>query len=441
LNITVFGSGYVGLIQGLGLASVGNQVAIGDVSLEKIETLKSGKATFYEPGIQDLLNSAISSKTISFFHVDDTEFQEHIIKSRFIFLAVGTPQSDDGSTDLSQIESCVEYLCKLNSDLTNTIVATKSTVPVSTGDFIETMFRKSGKFPVVASNPEFLKQGAAVTDFMKPDRVVVGTDDSLVRDQFFNLYWPFVQRTNRIVFMGRRSAELVKYASNAFLATKISFINEISRLAEAYEANIHEVRVGMTLDSRIGDQFLYPGVGYGGSCFPKDTRSLISQAKTKDLALEICQATDNVNEVQKLWFFRKLSSAFSNQFNSKVVSFWGLSFKPNTDDTREAPSVYNIKKLLETDIQAVHIFDPQVNMKALQAELNDRRIVYFSNRYDCLIGSDALLLCTEWSCFKTPDYDLIRSQMRTPAILDGRLIYDKKTVESHGIKYYGVGLP
>lgn len=442
MEIMIFGAGYVGLVTGAGLASTGNHTVLADTLLDRIQLLQGGKTPIYEPRLDDLIQKASQSKNIDFVHTGSADFQSTMEAAEIYFIAVGTPENASGTTDLSYVLSVVDLIAKHPGEMRDKIVVVKSTVPVGTGDRIEKELAKKKKFPVVVSNPEFLKQGNAVQDFLKPERVIVGTDDAKARETLSFLYHPFMLKRDRIVCMSRRSAELVKYACNTFLATKISFINELSRLAEAVQADIREVREGMISDSRIGDQFLFPGVGYGGSCFPKDVHSLIAQGKEAGIELLLPMATDRVNKIQRLWPLEKLKKHLNEDLKGRTVALWGLSFKPNTDDLREAPSVDLIEHLLSAGA-VVRAYDPVSNarMKNLfESAVVEKKLILCSGPYEAAEQAEALVILTEWQEFRTPHFKKLASLMKHRLILDGRNIYDSEVLKSQGFKHIGVGL-
>jgi len=442
MEVLVMGAGYVGLVQGAGLASSGNHVTLVDVSKERVQLLRDGGCPIYEPGLPELLHDGLKHGRLHFHHVEESAFKTAVEKSEVIFLAVGTPEGSDGLPQMGYLFSAASMLVNSGASLDQKVIVVKSTVPVGTGDELEKKFLEQGARPIVVSNPEFLKQGAAVQDFMKPERVIVGTSSDQAAKVLHFIYRPFMMKRDRYLVMSRRSAELVKYACNAFLATKISFINEMSRLSEQVGADIRQIREGMITDSRIGDQFLFPGVGYGGSCFPKDTHALIAQGKRFDTPLKIIQAADDVNEYQKLWSVRRLQKIFGDTLKNKTIAIWGLAFKANTDDLREAPSVYAIHRLVEMGVK-IRAHDPIAMTRAkseLSAHLQSGALSLFEDPYDATKGADALLVLTEWQAFRTPTFRRIKELMRGEHLLDGRLIYDPEMVQSAHLQYHGVGL-
>jgi UDPglucose 6-dehydrogenase len=444
MKISVFGAGYVGLVQSAGLASTGNTVYAGDVSHTKLECLQQGKSPIYEAGLESLIQSGLQHKRLHFLHVDQPEFKKGLQESQVIFVAVGTPEKPDGSSDLQYLFKAMDQIATLDGDLSDKVIVTKSTVPVGTGDKVEAYLRERGKTPVVASNPEFLKQGSAVQDFMKPERVIIGTLDPKAVALLTELHHPFMLKRDRIISMSRRSAELVKYACNSFLAAKISFINEMARVAEAMGADIREIRAGMITDSRIGDQFLFPGIGYGGSCLPKDTHSLMVQGKALKEPMKILEAIDFVNQRQRRWVADKLTELWGNDASKeKSITLWGLAFKPNTDDLREAPSVQLISRLLEMGVK-IKAHDPAAMdniRKTFAAAIHEDKLKLFDDPYEALEGSSALALITEWPEYRSPDFDRIRTSLKTPVLLDGRNIWDPDSMRSKGFEYRGVGAP
>lgn len=442
MEVLVMGAGYVGLVQGAGLASSGNHVTLVDVSKDRIKLLRDGGCPIFEPGLPELLEDGFKQSRLEFHHVEDSAFKDAVARAEVIFLAVGTPEGDDGLPQMSYLFSAASMLVAAGHSLTNKIIVVKSTVPVGTGDSLEKRFNEVGARPIIVSNPEFLKQGAAVQDFMKPERVIIGTDSEEAANVLHFLYKPFMMKRDRFLKMSRRSAELVKYACNAFLATKISFINEMSRLSEQVGANIREIREGMITDSRIGDQFLFPGTGYGGSCFPKDTHALIAQGKKFDTPLRIIQAADEVNEYQRLWSVRRLEKIFGSSLKNKTIAIWGLAFKANTDDLREAPSVVVINRLAELGVK-IRAHDP-VAMNRARVELSTlierNQLSLHEDPYEAVKGAHALVVLTEWQVFRSPSFRKIKDLMAGDLILDGRLIYDAEIVQSAQLTYHGIGL-
>ncbi len=435
MKIAIMGTGYVGLTLGVCLADMGHDVTCVDVNKEKVDMLKKGETPIFEPGLTDMLRRNIKEKRIYF----TTNAGEGIKKSHLVFIAVGTPQSEDGSADLSYVKKAAETIAENIDDYT--LIVTKSTVPVGTAKLVKSIVKKklkedgkSAEFDV-ASNPEFLREGFAIKDFMNPDRIVIGADSERARSRLYELYKPLERADKPILITDTSSAELIKYASNAFLATKISFINELSRLCEKVGADIKTVSRGMGLDDRIGPRFLQAGAGYGGSCFPKDVRALIKMGEDNGVEMKIVGSAHLVNLSQRELIFKKVNDALKG-VSGRTITVWGLAFKPNTDDTRESPSIYIIKKLL-LEGAVINAFDPQAAENA-RREL-DGEVNYFNEPYEALRKADCLLLMTEWDEFRTLNYDKLRELMNTHVIVDARNIYQKEEVISKGIKYVGVG--
>jgi len=433
MKIAVVGVGYVGLVTGVCLAESGNDVICVDIDEEKINKLSRGEIPFYEPGLEELLNRNVKEERLRF----TTSLEEGVQGSLLIFICVGTPPKEDGSADLSAVFTVAEGIGKAMNGYK--IIITKSTVPVGTTRRVQEIISSltEHEFDVVA-NPEFLKEGNAVNDFMKPDRVVIGVEDVRVAEIMKELYAPFVRTENPIIIMDIESAEMTKYAANALLATKISFMNEIANLCELVGADVEMVRKGVGADRRIGYQFLFPGVGYGGSCFPKDVKALIKLAESYGHELKIAKAVDEVNFAQRERFFQKIFDHFVGNLEGKKIAVWGLAFKPGTDDMREAPSITIINKLLEHGAE-VHAHDPKAMDTARSIFSN--RISYYDNYYDPLNGADALVLITEWPEFRNPDFEKIKELMKNPVVFDGRNIYDPAKLRKLGFTYYGIGRP
>ena len=432
MNIAIMGTGYVGLVTGTCFAESGHQVICVDIDQRRIQQLSEGIIPFYEPGLKELTQRNIQNHRLHF----TTDTREAIEKSRIIFIAVGTPSAEDGTPDLKQVTQAVQTIAEQMNE--HKIIVIKSTVPVGASRKIQGLIQKRShhSFSLV-SNPEFLKEGSAVSDFMIPERVVVGTTDPKAIAAMKELYEPFVRSGNPILLMDIESAELAKYACNAFLATKISFINEIANLCGAVHADINNVRDVMMTDSRIGKKFLYPGTGYGGSCFPKDIRALMHTAHHHDQKLEIIQAVHQVNEKQKEILFQKISRHFNDTLNGLTIAVWGVSFKPNTDDIRQAPSVAVIQKLLQHQVN-IRAYDPIALPNARL--LFENRIRYHDDCYACLKGADALLIFTEWNEFRKPDFVKIKSLLKQPLIFDGRNLFDPSDMKKRGFYYAGVGI-
>ena len=431
MKISIIGTGYVGLVQGACFADTGNDVICMDVDEKKINGLKKGIIPIYEPGLEEIVKRNFQDGRLEF----TTNLKYAVENSKIIFLCLPTPQSEDDSADLSRVLSVAEKLSELINE--DKFIVSKSTVPVGTVDRIRQVIRKKSKFDIeVVSNPEFLKEGTAIQDSLKPDRIIIGTRNKKAIGVLKDLYAPFVRTGNPILIMNERSAEMTKYAANAFLATKISFMNELSNLCEKVGADIDWVRKGIGSDPRIGNQFLFAGVGYGGSCFPKDVKALIKTSQEFDGDLKILKAVDDVNERQKRSLVRKLEIYYKGQLKNKVIVLWGLSFKPQTDDMRAAPSIEIINALLESGAH-VRAHDPIALARA--KSLYTKRVEFFENSYDALKGGDALLIITEWNEFRRPDFPRMKSLMKTPVIFDGRNIYDPKSLKEAGFIYFGMG--
>ena len=430
MNLAVIGTGYVGLVAGTCFAETGNDVVCVDIDEEKIAMLKSGKVPIYEPGLEEIVRRNAEDQRLSFTN----ELGSAVKKSEIIFIAVGTPQSATGHANLSYVEATARSIGKAMNGFK--IIVTKSTVPVGTADLIKGWLSEETQQPfAVASNPEFMKEGAAVEDFMKPDRVVLGGDNPEALETLKELYEPFLRTGNPILVMDSRSAEMSKYAANAMLATKISFINEIACLCEALRADVSEVRRAISLDRRIGPHFIFPGVGYGGSCFPKDIRAMISMAG--DIrAMPLLTAVEQVNERQKGRLFDKVKNHFGDDLSRLTFAIWGLAFKPRTDDMRDAPSIVVIKALLDAGSR-VQAFDPEAMEEA--RKIFGDRIQYTHRNYDALHGAAALLILTEWNEFRRPDFARIKSLLKQPVIFDGRNIFDPADLRKLGFTYYSIG--
>lgn len=429
MNLAVIGTGYVGLVAGTCFAETGNDVVCVDIDEEKIAMLKSGKVPIYEPGLEEIVRRNAEDQRLSFTN----ELGSAVKKSEIIFIAVGTPQSATGHANLSYVEATARSIGKAMNGFK--IIVTKSTVPVGTADLIKGWLSEETRQPfAVASNPEFMKEGAAVEDFMKPDRVVLGGDNPEALETLKELYEPFLRTGNPILVMDSRSAEMSKYAANAMLATKISFINEIACLCEALRADVSEVRRAISLDRRIGPHFIFPGVGYGGSCFPKDIRAMISMADNR--AMPLLTAVEQVNERQKGRLFDKVKNHFGDDLSRLTFAIWGLAFKPRTDDMRDAPSIVVIKALLDAGSR-VQAFDPEAMEEA--RKIFGDRIQYTHRNYDALHGAAALLILTEWNEFRRPDFARIKSLLKQPVIFDGRNIFDPADLRKLGFTYYSIG--
>ena len=431
MNIAVIGTGYVGLVTGTCFAETGNNVICVDVDEAKVASLQEGKIPIYEPQLDILFERNIKQGRLKF----TTNLKEAVDEALIIFLALPTPSKEDGGADLSYIMGVAEDLGGLITEYK--VVVDKSTVPIGTAEKVKETISKGTdcEFDVV-SNPEFLKEGFAVEDFMKPERVIIGTSSEKAKRIMLDLYRPLVRQGNPILFMDERSAELTKYAANTFLATKISFMNEIANLCEQTGADVDAVRLGMGSDSRIGNRFLFPGIGYGGSCFPKDVEALAKIGADAGSSLEILAAVMNINAAQKRIITQKIKTYFKGEIKSKVFGVWGLSFKPNTDDMREAPSTEIIRDLLAEGAK-VKAFDPAA-MKTAKAILGDT-IEYVDNMYAATEGVDVLIIATEWAVFRTPDFEKMKNLMNSPVIFDGRNLYDLEQMSTKGFYYNSIG--
>jgi len=439
MNITIIGSGYVGLVSGSCFAEMGNHVTCVDIDPIKIEKLNNGIIPIYEPGLEGMVLKNVKNKTLFF----TTNLNEPLENCDVAFIAVGTPMGEDGSADLKYVLSVAKSIGK--SMQKRLIVVDKSTVPIGTADKVKFTIQKeldsrgsNLEFDVV-SNPEFLKEGAAIADFMKPDRVVIGANSEVAFKIMKQLYSPFFKTHDRIITMDIRSAEMTKYAANAMLATKISFMNEIANICEKVGADANQVRIGIGSDKRIGYNFIYPGAGYGGSCFPKDIKALTKIAKENDYNAKLITAVEEVNDAQKLVIAQKIVKRFGENLNGFVFGVWGLAFKPDTDDMREAPAIYVIKELVK---RGAHIkaYDPKAIPEAKDQYLKDvKNISYVDSKYDALKESDALVLLTEWKEFRSPDFSRIKLLLKNPIIFDGRNQYNTNDLKEIGIKYYQIG--
>lgn len=431
MNVAVVGTGYVGLVTGTCLAETGNNVICVDVDENKVNKLKNGEIPIYEPHLDVFFERNLKQNRLSF----TTSLEEGIKDAELIFLALPTPPGEDGSADLSYVLGVADHLGKIIDDYK--VIIDKSTVPVGTAEKVKLAVNKNAKVDFdVVSNPEFLREGFAVNDFMKPDRVVVGTSSDKAKRLMNELYKPFVRQGNPILFMDEKSAELTKYAANSFLATKITFMNEIANYCELIGADVDSVRKGIGTDSRIGKRFLFPGIGYGGSCFPKDVLALRKAGKDVNYDFKIVDAVLNVNHFQKLSLVDKVKHYFGNDLTNKTFALWGLAFKPETDDIREAPALYIIDALLELGADII-AYDPEAinNVKGLIGD----KIKFAENSYDALKDVEALLIATEWSAFRNPDFDKMQQLMKSPIIFDGRNLYDLETMNSKAFFYQSVG--
>ncbi len=431
MKIAVVGTGYVGLVTGTCFAETGNQVTCVDIDKNKVDKLSNGQITIYEPGLEKIFLRNLKEGRLHF----TTNLAEGVKDATIVFLALPTPPGEDGSADLKYILGVADDLGKILTDYK--VIVDKSTVPVGTADKVQAAIAKNykGEFAVV-SNPEFLREGVAVDDFMKPDRVVVGTSDERAKKIMTDLYAPFVRSGNPVIFMDEKSAELTKYAANSFLAVKISFMNEIARLCERLGADVDMVRKGIGSDERIGKRFLFPGIGYGGSCFPKDVQALVKSSSEVNYDFEILNAVMKVNEEQKLFLMPKINAYFNNDLKGKRFALWGLAFKPNTDDIREAPALYMIDALTEAGA-TVHAYDPEAmpNVKQIVGD----KIDFAEGQYDALENADALIIATEWSEFRTPEFEKISSMLKNKVIFDGRNVYDRGQMKELGFFYESVG--
>ena len=431
MKICVIGTGYVGLVVGACLAEMGNDVICVDKDTDKLEKLEKGIIPIYEPGLEELIKVNVSENRLSFTN----DIKSAVQKSLICFIAVGTPQGEDGSADLQYVYDVAESIGKsLNG---YKVIIDKSTVPVGTAEKLTEIIKNQTKeeFDVV-SNPEFLKQGAAVDDFLKPDRVIIGSDSQRATEVMQELYSPFLRTGNPVIIMDVKSAEMTKYAANSFLAVKISYANEIANICEAVGADAEMVRIGMCADKRIGKQFLFPGLGYGGSCFPKDVKALIKTAKDNDCSYKLIQSADEINKKQRQIFIDKIIKKYGNNLQGKIFGIWGLSFKPQTNDMREAPSITIINALLEKGAK-VQAYDPKA-IDTAKYIFKDK-IIYAKSAYEALENADCLLLLTEWNEFRRPDFDKIKSLLKEPVIFDGRNQYEAKRLQQRGFEYHSVG--
>jgi UDPglucose 6-dehydrogenase len=438
MNIAVIGVGYVGLVTGTCFAEMGNKVFCVDVDQHKIVQLEAGIIPIYEPGLEEMVIRNTKAGRLHFTH----DLKEALDEVEIIFSAVGTPPGEDGSADLNYVLQAAHTIGKNMQKYT--LVVTKSTVPVGTADLVkktiaeELALRGVNIEYDVASNPEFLKEGSAVKDFMSPDRVVVGVESKRAEELLIQLYKPFMLNNLRIIFMDILSAEMTKYAANAMLATRISFMNEMANLCELCGADVNMVRKGIGSDPRIGNKFIYPGIGYGGSCFPKDVKALIKTAAQKGYQMRLLQAVDTVNEEQKKVLFQKLYQYYNGNLNGKTIALWGLTFKPETDDMRFAPSLVLTELLIQSGCK-VKVYDPVAMTEAKRILKNT--VVYTDDMYETAAGADALMLLTEWKEFRMPNWEKIKHIMKTPLVFDGRNIYDQHLLKQNGFIYRGVGIP
>ena len=431
MNITVIGTGYVGLVTGTCLADMGNYVTCVDIDKEKVRLMQKGKVPIYEPNLEELFLRNITGDRLHF----TTDLKSAIKDSTIIFLALPTPQDGDGAADMSYVENVAHDLGKIIDNYK--IIVNKSTVPVGTSDKVKEIIatHTNIEFDVV-SNPEFLREGYAVKDFMEPQRIIIGSSSAKAKEILSKLYKPFINVKRPIIFMDERSSELTKYASNTFLATKITFMNEVANLCEKIGADVDLVRIGMGSDARIGNRFLFPGIGYGGSCFPKDVNALVKSSDDVSYDFKILKSVLKVNDKQKKSLVPKVLRYFDENISGKKIAVWGLSFKPNTDDVREAPAIHVINELLLKDAK-ISAYDPEAmaNIKKLYGD----KITYGKNAYEILQDVDSLLICTEWSEFTSPNFDKMKSLMKNPVIFDGRNIFDLEVMENSGFYYESVG--
>lgn len=431
MKICVIGTGYVGLVAGTCLAEMGNDVICVDNNEKKLAQLKNGIIPIFEPGLEELIKTNVSEKRLSF----SSDLKSAVEKSLLCFIAVGTPQGEDGSADLQYVCQVAESIGEAMNDYK--VIVDKSTVPVGTAEKVTAIIKsKTNHSFDVVSNPEFLKQGAAVEDFLKPDRVVVGSNSEKATKIMQELYAPFLRTGNPVIIMDVKSAEMTKYASNAFLAVKISYANEIANICEKVGADAEKVRIGMCSDKRIGSQFLFPGLGYGGSCFPKDVKAILNTAKQYHCDYQMLEAADNINKLQRKLFIDKILKHFDNDVKGKTIAVWGLAFKPKTDDMREAPSITIINTLLEQGAN-IKAYDPKA-IESAKFHFGNK-ITYTKGSYEALENAEALLLLTEWNEFRNPDFERIKTLMKSPVIFDGRNQYNNKNIEELGFTYYRIG--
>lgn len=436
MNVAIVGSGYVGLVAGACFAESGNDVYCVDVDAKKIETLKAGSIPIYEPGLEDLVTRNYKNGRLKF----TTQLKDAVECCEVIFIAVGTPQDEDGSADLTHVLAVAQGIGKYMNG--PKVVVDKSTVPVGTAERVRKTIAAMTKHEFeVVSNPEFLKEGAAIDDFMKPDRVVIGAPSEKSAKLMKELYAPFVRTGHPILVMDVVSAEMTKYAANSMLATRVSFMNEISALCEKCGADVDQVRVGMGMDSRIGMSFLFPGIGYGGSCFPKDVQALIKTGKDFGVDLRIARAVEDANFTQKSALVKKITAHYgAENLKGKTFAIWGLAFKPKTDDVREAPALVVCKELIDRGAQ-IKAFDPEAIKTFSEKFGENQNISYLENNYDALVGADALLICTEWSEFRRPNFERIKEALKKPVVFDGRNIFNLQEMQENGFVYYSIGRP
>lgn len=431
MKISVIGTGYVGLVAGACLADMGNNVICVDNNEEKLNRLKQGIIPIYEPGLEELVKSNIAENRLEF----SSDIDKAVKDSLVCFIAVGTPQDEDGSADLKYVFDVATSIAKAMNGYK--VIVDKSTVPVGTADKVTEIIKKYTNYDFdVVSNPEFLKQGNAVDDFLSPDRVVIGSNSDKATKIMQEIYSPFLRTANRIVLMDVKSAEMTKYAANSFLATKVSFMNEIANLCELVGADAEMVRVGMATDTRIGNRFLFPGIGYGGSCFPKDVKALIKTGSEYGCEMYIAGVVDKINKRQREYFINKITKRFGNDLSGMTFAVWGLAFKPKTNDMREAPSITVINELLKRGAK-IKAYDPKA-METAKLHFQDK-IYYAKSAYDTIENADALILLTEWNEFRRPDFEKVKQLLTSPVIFDGRNQYDVKRLKEKGFEYYCVG--
>ena len=431
MKISVIGTGYVGLVTGTCLAETGNEVLCVDINEKKVKQMQNGQVPIYEPHLDVIFERNIKAKRLTF----STSLEEGVNHGEIIFLALPTPEDEDGSADLSYVLGAAKDIGKLLKEYR--IIVDKSTVPVGTADRVAKVISEETTVDFdVVSNPEFLREGFAVDDFLKPERIVIGSSSQKATELMQKLYKPFVRSGNPIIVMDERSAELTKYAANSFLATKITFMNEIANFCERVGADVDKVRVGIGTDSRIGKRFLFPGIGYGGSCFPKDVKALYKSGKDAGYTFDILQSVIRVNDLQKKILLPRIDAYFKGNLKNKTIAIWGLAFKPETDDIREAPSLYVIDELLAKGAK-VQAFDPEA-MENVRKKLGDT-ITFGTNMYDVLDYADALIICTEWSIFRTPDFEKMKKKLKNHVIFDGRNLYDTQEIKDEGFYYSSIG--
>jgi len=440
MNLTVVGTGYVGLVTGTCFSEMGNNVTCIDIDTKKIEDLKNGKIPIFEPGLERMVLKNVENKTLNF----STKLKDGLTNATIVFIAVGTPMGDDGSADLQYVLGVAK---QIGQEMENPlIIVDKSTVPVGTGDKVrEAIQNELDKRNVdiefhIVSNPEFLKEGAAIEDFMKPDRIVIGANSDAALETMKALYAPFTHNHDRMITMDIRSAEMTKYVANAMLATKISFMNEVANICELVGADVNLVRIGIGSDSRIGYSFIYPGSGYGGSCFPKDVKALKKIAEEKGYHAQLISSVEDVNNNQKLVIANKVIHRFGEDLTDKTFALWGLAFKPGTDDMREAPAIYIVKELVKRGAK-IKAYDPKAMEEAQSFYLKDvKNVEYYNSKYETLPKTDAMILLTEWKEFRSPDFDELKSHMNSPIIFDGRNQYSNLKLKEKGFEYYQIGV-